>query len=340
LNILAADIGGTSSRFGWFEIADGRLILLSEKKYASGEFRTFSDILDDVFSSQYGPIDRACFGIAGPILRGVVSTPNLPWIIDGHSLAGRYGIPGLALINDLEANAWGIAELDAKDLLILNEGDPTIEGNAALISAGTGLGEAGLFFDGHRHRPFACEGGHADFAPRNESQADLRLELAQKIGHVSYERVLSGPGLRNIYDFLRRKGDRPELHQIAEAIEVGDAAAVIATAALASTCSLCVAALDMFVQIYGAEAGNVALKFMAVAGVYLGGGIAPKIVVKLKEGGFMDAFLDKGRLRPLLRQVPVKIILNSRAALLGAARCASLLPPQKGAGHLLDRTSQ
>ena len=200
---------------------------------------------------------------------------------------------------------------------------------AALISAGTGLGEAGLFFDGHCHRAFACEGGHVDFAPRNESEADLRFNLAQKIGHVSYERVLSGPGLRNIYDFVRGKGDRPELHQIAEAMLAGDPAAVIATAALASKCSLCVAALEMFVQIYGAEAGNLALKFMALSGVYLGGGIAPKIAGKLKEGSFMDAFLDKGRLRPMLQRVPVKIILNSRAALLGAARCASLLSSER-----------
>jgi glucokinase len=207
--------------------------------------------------------------------------------------------------------------------MMLNPGTPGARGNAAVIAAGTGLGEAGLYFDGEHHLPFACEGGHADFAPRDALEVELMLHLASQFGHVSYERVLSGPGLRNIYAFLRDTGRGVETPAVVAAMRDHDAAAVIADSALAGRCQLCAAALDLFASIYGAEAGNIALRFVAVAGVYIGGGIAPKIARKLGDGGFVRAFMAKGRMRPLLESTPVAVILNPRTALLGAARFAA-----------------
>ena len=255
---------------------------------------------------------------------GRVKTPNLPWVIEAQALARQLGLDAVTLINDLEANAWGIAALGPDDVLILNTGAPAAQGNASVIAAGTGLGEAGLFWDGERHRPFSCEGGHTDFAPRDALEIELLRHLMTKFGHVSYERVLSGPGLRNIYEFLRDSGRGEETPAVVEAMRDQDVAAVIAQAALESRSKLCVDALELFVSIYGAEAGNVALKFMAIAGVYVGGGIAPKIAGKLQDGAFMRAFVAKGRMQPLLESMPVRVILNPKTALHGAARYAAL----------------
>jgi glucokinase len=231
-------------------------------------------------------------------------------------------LPATLLINDLEANAWGIGALSPQDLVPLNRVGPSV-GNQAVIAPGTGLGQAGLFWNGRQHEIFACEGGHVDFAPQGDLQIELLRFLASRYGHVSYERVLSGPGLVNVYEFLREKGCGDEPSEFAAQLSQGDAAAAISRAALNGANPLAEQALDLWVSVYGAEAGNLALKTMATGGVFLGGGISPKILPKLTGPLFMRAFLDKGRLRPLLAGIPVQIITNDKAGLLGAARCAA-----------------
>ncbi len=237
------------------------------------------------------------------------------------------------LINDLEANAWGIGALSPQDLVSLNQVVPS-NGNQAVIAPGTGLGEAGLFWNGSQHQVFACEGGHVDFAPQGDLQIELLRFLASRHGHVSYERVLSGPGLVNVYEFLRGKGCADEPSGFAAQLSQGDAAAMISRAAMESTNPLAEQALDLWISVYGAEAGNLALKAMATGGIFLGGGISPKILPKLSGPGFMSAFLDKGRLRPLVAGIPVQVITNDKAGLLGAARCAATNCGKNRAGVL------
>jgi glucokinase len=234
------------------------------------------------------------------------------------------GVPTLRLINDLEANAFGVATLSDKDFSVLNPGAPDAAGNQAVISAGTGLGEAGLYWDGKFHRAFASEGGHCDFAPRDDIEGELAKWLHQQFGHASWERVLSGPGLFNIYKFLRDTGRGNEAPWFAEETARADASAVISRAAMENRSELCVMALDMFASFYAAEAGNLALKIMALGGVFLGGGIAPKIASKLKQPAFMKSFAAKGRMSAMLEGIPISIILNDLTALQGAARCAAL----------------
>ncbi|MGH8403816.1 MAG: glucokinase, partial [Gammaproteobacteria bacterium] len=229
------------------------------------------------------------------------------------------------LINDLEAHAYGLPLLAEKDFAVLHPGATGATGNQAIIAAGTGLGEAGLIWDGKAHIPYSTESGHADFAPRNELEIDLLRYLLREFNeHVSYERVLSGPGLYNVYRFLRERGEQLESPEVAAGLKVSDPAAVITQAALAGICRLCSQALDLFVACYGAEAGNLALRAMATGGIFIGGGIAPKILAKLKGPAFLQAFLAKGRMRKLVEQIPVKVILNDKAALLGAANYARL----------------
>lgn len=322
--ILAGDIGGTTARLGCFALRGGRLTSIVEEDFSSRDHATLEEIVARFVSGRQVPIERACFGIAGPVKNGRVVTPNLPWVVDRNGLASRLGINAVWLINDLEANTYGIATLDAADLLVLNQGSPDRQGNLAVISAGTGLGEAGAYWDGGMHRPVPGEGGHCDFAPRNALETELLQYLLKQYDHVSYERVLSGSGLVNVYSFLRDTGRGAEVVRLAEEMRDQDPAAAISKAAMEGQSPLAEQALDLFVSLYGAEAGNLALKFKATGGVFVGGGIAPKIVEKLKQPGFMQAFTDKGRLRPLLEAIPVKVILNEKTALLGAARCAVL----------------
>ena len=255
---------------------------------------------------------------------GRVNATNLPWQIDAARLAAELRVDRAILINDLEANAYGIALLGDSDLAVLQAGSADAEGNAAVISAGTGLGEAGMLWNGERYRPFACEGGHADFAPRNALEAELLAFLLDEFGHASWERVLSGPGLHNLYRCLVRKRPGKASVEVARQIEQGDAAAAISRAAHAKACPVCVEALGLFVSLYGAEAGNLALKLMATGGVYLGGGIAPKNLAAFTQGDFLTAFAAKGRMKSMLEAIPVRVILSEKTALLGAARCAAL----------------
>jgi glucokinase len=306
--ILAGDIGGTSTRLALFD--DEPTEPAAFEVYASRAHAGLEEMVRDFLRHHPANVESASFGVAGPVRDGRVETTNLAWPVDGSSLAPALGLGRVSLLNDLEANARGIEALGPDDFEALNDGDPGATGNAAVVSAGTGLGQAGMYWDERRYRVFATEGGHTDFAPQNELEEDLRRFLAAEYRHVSYERVCSGMGLVNIYRFLRERG-APDL----DGVE-------ISRRALDESDQTCVRALDAMVSIYGAQAGNVALTLMATGGVYLGGGIAPKILPKLQEGRFMDAFVDKGRFGELLGRIPVRVILNDKTALLGAALAA------------------
>jgi glucokinase len=321
--ILAGDIGGTNARLAFYESEKGKLHQLSEQIFPSRQFKEFGDIVLQFLKDSRNRPEFACFGIAGPVREGRVATSNLPWTIDQAQLAEQMHLRSVLLINDLEATAWGIGALGPQDLTTLHD-VPGTAGNQAVIAPGTGLGEAGLFWDGSAHHVFACEGGHTDFAPQGELQIELLQFLSRQFEHVSYERILSGPGLVNVYDFLRAKQNGSAPHSTHGDGPAGDRAAAISQAALQGTDAVAEQALDLWISVYGAETGNWALKAMATGGIYLGGGISPKILGKLTGPAFMKAFLDKGRLRPLVESIPVKVITNDKAGLLGAARCADV----------------
>jgi len=318
--ILSGDIGGTNTRLGLF---DDDLSPAAEKDYPSREHTGLEEVLRDFLAETGASVRAACFGVAGPVRKGKCRTTNLPWTIDAAAISRELGLPGITLLNDLEATAHGIPALGPEDLVVLNPGETGAEGNAALIAAGTGLGEAGLFWDGREHRPFATEGGHASFAPRNEKETALLRHLLTQFDTVSWERVVSGPGLHQIYRFLRDSTAAEEPEWLEKEMREGDPVAVIARTALSGVSPLCGEALDLFVSLYGAEAGNLALKVMAFGGVYVAGGVARKILSKMKEPRFLESFFDKGRMRPILEAMPVRVVLNERTALLGAARCAA-----------------
>lgn len=328
--ILAGDIGATKTNLALMICEQQSVSTLAEQTFRSKDYTGLEEILQSFLNSDSvkrlkEPIRGACFGVAGPVLDGMSITPNLPWVIAVAKLRTALKISTVELINDLEATAYGIAALKPSEQVDLNDAATSRSGNAALIAAGTGLGEAMLYWDGSHHHPIASEGGHGDFAPRNQLEIELLKYLIERSGHVSYERVLSGPGLFNIYSFLRDTGYADEPAWLADAFKTQDPSAVISEAALNSKNELCVKALDLFVSIYGAEAGNVVLKIMAVNGLYVGGGIAVKIVDKLRDGTFLTAFQDKGRLSDVMKAIPVRVIMNPKTALYGAARRADLL---------------
>jgi len=322
--ILAGDVGGSKSNIALFnESADQPARPLNQKSFPSKQYESLDVIVRDYLAEHPADIQFACFGIAGPVVGARVETPNLAWVVDGDSLTRTISGARVDLINDLEATAYGIEGLKEDQLYTLNEGDQMRTGSRALIAAGTGLGIAAIFWDGQRYRPIASEGGHMDFAPRNEPEIDLLRYLNQKFSeHVSCERVLSGPGLFNIYSFLRDTKRAEEPDWLAAEIASGDRTAAVSMAALAGKSELAVRALDLFVEIYGAIAGNLALLLKSVGGLYIGGGIAPKIIEKLKDGAFMRTFKDKGRMSSLVASIPVHVILDDKTALYGAARCA------------------
>ena len=316
--ILAGDIGGTKTRLGVFVNSRGNLVSLKETTYASREQGSLKEIIDEFLADDFR-IHAACFGVAGPVVDGVAAATNLPWQMKTARLKRKLLTEKVILINDLVANAYGVQVLDKRDLATLNPGRRR-EGNAAILAAGTGLGVAILFWNGKEHVPLPSEGGHAEFGPKNRLEMDLLTYLFEQFGHVSYERVLSGSGLYNIYQFLRddrRFGREPGW--LSERMAQDDPPAVIADTARLGKNRLCTKALDLFVSIYGSAAGNLALQSMAVSALYIGGGIAPKIIWKLRDGTFMKAFSEKGRLSRIVRHMPVRVIMNERAALLGAA---------------------
>jgi glucokinase len=321
IRVLSGDIGGTKTRLAVISVIGNRLRTERERSFASRDYAEFAELLGDFLRDSETP-GRASFGIAGPVRGRVMHTTNLPWRIDADALQQRFAFEHCTLLNDLEATAYGLPAV-ADDLLSLHSGVPDA-GNAAVIAAGTGLGEAGLFWDGQRYHPFATEGGHTSFSPSNELEAALLRHLQLRHGHVSWERIVSGPGLVALHEFLIQH--RHALHPdwLQHEMEHGDAAAAIADAALSGRDELCAETLDWFVRLYGAEAGNLALKVMSRGGLYVGGGIAPKILPRLQQGAFLDAFFNKGRMRPVLEAMPVRVVLNDRAALYGAALQASV----------------
>jgi glucokinase len=324
--IIAGDIGGTKTNVALFEVeAGGRVgAPLAQHSYPSARYDSLEDILKDfVRHHRQARITHACFGVAGPVVRGHVDATNLTWEVYDFKLAEAIGVPSVRLINDLEATAFGIGELGPEQLYTLNEGEGERTGHRALIAAGTGLGMAAIYFDGRGYHPMPSEGGHIDFAPRDEREFEMLMYLREKIGgRVSYERVLSGIGIQNIYSFLRDRGHGEEPAWLADEIRAGDPTAAISRAALAGRSELAVRTLEIFVEVYGAMAGNLALLLKSVGGLYVGGGIAPKIMPKLTDGTFMRNYLDKGRMSGLVESIPVRVILDDKTALYGAARAA------------------
>ena len=323
--ILAGDIGGTHTRLALFDGDPHEPLDLTV--YPSREHAGLEEIVAVFLAEHPADLEGACFDVAGPVHNGRAKTTNLPWIVDARRVADRVGLRSVEVVNDLAATAYGIGELTTSDLETLNSGDPSIGGNVAVIAAGTGLGEAGLLWDGGRYHALASEGSHSDFGPRSDLEVDLYTCLAREDSHVSYERVCSGIGLLAVYRFLRERSRTQEPAWLTSAIEDGDPASAISSAGLTGRDPVCEGALDLMVSVYGAEAGNLALKLLATGGIYIGGGIAPHILPKLRQPSFLDSLTAKGRFRTMLEQVPVHVILNERAGLLGAARIACGEPP-------------
>lgn len=314
--ILVGDIGGTNTRLALFDEGSGEYLPLQLETYSSRNFSNLETIVRKFLGENR--VRKACFAIAGPIIEGVCRATNLPWVIDSHDLAQALDISSLYLLNDLEANAWAIEILPPKTIFELYAGTGAGKGNRAVVSPGTGLGEAGLYWNGEHYFPFACEGGHCEFGPQDALQVDLSRYLIDKFGHSSYERVLSGPGLHNIYLFYKEVLGRVEPSWLTEELSQDDPSKVISNNALNQRSELCVEALNLFITILGAEVGNCALKFMATGGVYLGGGIPPKILLRLKDPLFFTGFFNKGRMRGLLETLPIRVILDEQASLKGA----------------------
>lgn len=321
--ILAADIGGTNARLGLFELDGPTLRTVTARTYSSRAHVSLEEIVERFLAEIGGRVERACFAVAGPVSEGRVVLTNLGCTLDARHLARAVGLDVVRLINDLEAIAHGLDELTDTDVALLHPGAPGARGNRAIIAAGTGLGEAGAYWDGRAHHPFASEGGHADFGPRTRLEMHLLTALLARHDRVSYERVLSGSGLLELYTFLRDSGRGPQPPWLTEELPREPAPAVIVRAALERGDALCLAAVDLFVSIYGAEAGNLALKLMARGGIWIAGGIAPRILPRMKAPAFLAGFLAKGRMRPLLETMPVRLVLNDMAGLMGAARYAS-----------------
>jgi glucokinase len=321
--ILAGDIGGTKTVLALFQPDGETLTPVRDATFPSRQHATFEEILTTFLEGSPGARPEvACFGVAGAVMDGRVQTTNLPWTLEEEALASSIGARKATLLNDLEAAAYGTLHLSLEEKHVLNPGTSRRKrGNIAVIAAGTGLGEAILFYDGQKYQPIASEGGHADFAPQSDLEIELQKYLRQKFGgHVSYERVLSGPGFFNVYSFFRDSGHAPEPEWLGEKLRAGDPSAVVAATGLAGQDENCVATLDLFSTIYGAEAGNLALKALAVGGVFVAGGIAPKLLPALtRNDAFLRGFFAKGRFTDLMKNLHVSVALNPRAPLIGAA---------------------
>jgi glucokinase len=341
--LLAADVGGTKTLLGLYESAgvgrrrtgapagDERPASVAVREYATPEFDGLDDLVQ-TFLDETGArrIRAVCIGVAGPVNGLVARLTNVPWLADASDLAEKFGASRVQLLNDLEAMAYAVPVLEPSELAVLQAGIAVPTGNAALIAAGTGLGEALLHNVDGRFVPSASEGGHADFAARTARELALVEELARTYGRVDNERVISGPGLVNLFRFTHREGrTAPECKTLGSDLDPADLPARISATALGGRCDRCAEALDMFIDAYGAEAGNLALRSMATAGVYIGGGIAPKILPALERGLFMQAFRDKEPMVDLLRTLPVSVILNPAAGLVGASVCAMTLEMDK-----------
>ncbi|MGY5849675.1 glucokinase [Salegentibacter sp. F14] len=319
--ILAGDIGGTKTNLALFEFKDNALNLLKQQIYKTNDWSSFLEIMTDFISSDLPSIESLCLGVAGPVINGRVEGTNFPWVLDELDIAKALKISKVFLINDMEANAYGLSVLTNKDLVEIKKGK-WIRGNAAIISPGTGLGEVGLYWNGHHYHPFASEGGHCDFSPRSELDLHFWRFLHKKYDQVSWERILSGPGIVNIYEFLVdfRTISDPE---ILDRISQGDPAANISNCARDEAFEVCGEVMELFVTYLATEAAQMALKFKAMGGVFIGGGILPKIIDTTNKELFKHHFVQSDRMNPLLKRIPVNVILNEESPLFGAAFCAA-----------------
>jgi len=320
--LLAGDIGGTKTNLGIYSPDKGPREPLFESTFLSSHYSSLETLVSEFLSQVSIKIDCASFGVAGPVVGGRARITNLLWVIEEDELIRSLRLKSVQLFNDLEAIAYGVNLLEKDDLHTLNKGVPTPWGTLAVIAPGTGLGEAFLVWEGERYRVYPSEGGHADFSPNSDLEIDLLRSFQKKFGHVSYERICSGHGLPNIYDYLKESGYAEEPLWLAEQLAAtNDPTPVIVSAAVDTekSCKLCTATLSIFISALGAEAGNLALKVMATGGVYLGGGIPPRIISLLDEGAFMERFTNKGRFSELVSRIPVHVICNPKIALMGAA---------------------
>jgi glucokinase len=320
--LLAGDIGGTKTNLGIYSTDKGPREPLFEGTFPSGQYASLEDLISEFLSQVSIKIDRASFGVAGPVVSGRTRITNLPWVIEEDQLIRSLHLKSVRLFNDLEAIAYGVNLLEKEDLHTLNKGVSTPRGTLAVIAPGTGLGEAFLMWDGKRHRAHPSEGGHSDFGPNSMLEIDLLRYLREKMEHVSYERICSGQGLPNIYAYLKETGHAEEQGWLAKQLSLADdPTPLIVNAALnpERKCELCRTTLEIFISALGAEAGNLALTVMATGGIYLGGGIPPRIISLLNDGLFMESFTNKGRFSALVSRMPVHVILNPKTALIGAA---------------------
>jgi glucokinase len=326
--IVAGDVGGTKVHLALYNKTDSGYVPLRDEKFLAHQFDSLEAVVHAFLercSEDKSAITAACFGVPGPIRDGRLKLTNLPWTLDCRDISKALSIKHVFLINDLEANGYGIPQLAPDKIFTLHPGDDSATGNRGLIAAGTGLGQALLIWEGNQHRPIASEGGHCDFAARSTREIALLQYLRDTLkGRVSWERVVSGIGIKNIYTFLRDIEKIDEPSWLSDRMKAEDPNAVIGQCAEDGSSSLCFETMKTFASAYGAESGNLALKVLASGGIYLGGGIAPKILKTLQSGFFMQAFLDKGRLSPLLQSIPVRVILDDSCALLGAAAYAEV----------------
>jgi glucokinase len=321
--VLAGDVGGTKTSLAIYAITGhGRLTLVREGTFHSREATSLEAVVEGFRTAVHERIAAAVFGVAGPVLGGVVDVTNLPWHIEAQALGRALGCPSVRLLNDLETTAYGALYVDAQEILVLSAGEP-LPGNRAVIAAGTGLGEALLFWDGARYHPSATEGGHVDFGPRDAREEALLRFLRPRVGRVTWERVLSGPGLYNIFTYLVEGEGRAPADAVRARLVREDPSAVVGELGVAGTCPVCVEAVDLFVSLYGSQAGNLGLATLAVGGVYVGGGIVTKLLPKITAGGFLRAFLDKEPHAALMRRMPLAVILTPKASLVGAAYVAA-----------------
>jgi glucokinase len=320
--ILAGDIGGTKTNLAYYDVHEEKLVPLLVESYPSQSYVSLIDILAVHLREHPQKITAAAFGIAGPVVENRSRLTNVNWVVDGKEIAAALHLESVGLMNDLAATAYGILRLGSNDLVTLQSGNPQREGTIGVIAAGTGLGGGALVWDGRGYRAMPSEGGHADFPPRNVLEMDLLKFLLKKFEHVGVERVVAGPGIMNIYEFFRSRTSAPEASWLAEEMRQGDPSAVVSRIGLEGRDETCVRTLEMFVSLYGSEGGNLALRFLTTGGLYVAGGIAPKILPKIQSGLFMEAFLAKDTYRELLQTIPVYVVLNEKTALIGAAHFA------------------
>ena len=321
--VLAADVGGTKTELALFQIVDGKLVSLKNQRYPTSDHQSFVKAIHEFHDDKSLKINCACLGVAGTVDGDKVSGTNFVWEIDAKKLEKDLNIKSVLLINDLQANAYGLSALEKSDFEILCKGEKD-EGNAVVISPGTGLGEAGLFWDGSKYNPYATEGGHCNFAPRTDLDVELFKFLHHKFDHVSWERVISGMGIMNIYEFLRQYRKKKEPEWLTEQLKIDNSAKVISAAALEKKDAVCEETIQLFIKYIAVEASELALKAKATGGIYIGGGIIPKILSLIDKEEFYENFINVGRMKNLLKTIPVKIVLNDKTALMGAAYYAAM----------------